>query len=227
MVRVLCLEKGARILDLACGPGRHSVALARYGYQVVGLDLSGELLRMAQSEAFRQGCRVSFVQGDMRELCFAHEFDAVINVFTSFGYFDEEKDNLRVLNNVARALRQNGRFLIDLNNCLRTVARMGREGQPDRKTGRLTLTETEKLSDGFVVTARQSFDFVTMRWLVERTWEENGRPYSLISNIRLYALPELIHLMNESGLRVEAVWGDFDCSSFGVGSRRLIILCRS
>lgn len=110
VIKALRLPRGARILDVACGFGRHSYQLARRGYNVVGLDFSRAMLAEARRQSLGQ--RLTFLRGDMRCLDFKSEFDGVINLFTSFGYFSR-KDNERALLGMARALRPGGRIVID------------------------------------------------------------------------------------------------------------------
>ena len=97
VMRALDLKPGDRVLDLCCGTGRHAVPLARAGLKVTGLDLSEEYLTIARSAAYEADVEVRLVQGDMREIPFRGEFDAVVNMFTAFGYFDSEADDQRVL----------------------------------------------------------------------------------------------------------------------------------
>ena len=110
VVSALELAPGARVLDLACGHGRHSARLARLGFDVTGLDVSASSLELARETE----PAAEYVEGDMREIPVEDEsFDAVINLFTAFGYFEDEDDDQRVLNEVARVLRPGGAFLID------------------------------------------------------------------------------------------------------------------
>jgi SAM-dependent methyltransferase len=114
----LGVDRGARILDLACGHGRHTIRLAKLGYRVTGVDLSATSLELARARAAEAGVDVDFRQGDMREIDFDAEFDAVVNLFTSFGYFDDEADDRRVLERVARSLKPGGVFVIDVISLL-------------------------------------------------------------------------------------------------------------
>ena len=88
IVTLLGLEKGAKILDLCCGIGRHSLELARRGYSIVGVDLTEEYLAKARKQAESEGLNIEFVRNDMRRFCQIESFDAVINMFTAFGYFE-------------------------------------------------------------------------------------------------------------------------------------------
>src|SRR2546427_9467293 len=92
IVNLLALPQGSRILDLCCGHGRHAIPLAQHGYQITGLDLSERLLERAEAEAEAQGVNIRWVHRDMKHVPFENEFDAVINVFTSFGYLENEDE---------------------------------------------------------------------------------------------------------------------------------------
>src|SRR5436309_6714365 len=90
IVKLLTLPPGSRILDLCCGHGRHAIPLAQRGYQVTGQDLSDYFLQRAREAAAVQGVQVQWVHHDMRGIPFENEFDAVINIFTAFGYLESE-----------------------------------------------------------------------------------------------------------------------------------------
>lgn len=114
LIRFLELKKGASILDLACGKGRHAMYLNELGYQVTGADLSKNSILCAkrfQNETLR------FERHDMREP-FGEKFDAVFNLFTSFGYFDNKEDNLRTVNAIKENLKPNGFAVIDFMNVI-------------------------------------------------------------------------------------------------------------
>src|SRR5436305_2588561 len=112
-VAMLGITPPCQVLDLCCGPGRHALELARRGFDVVGVDRTAAYLDRARAAA-DQTSRASFVQDDMRHFCRPDSFDAVINLYTSFGYFDDPDDDRAVLRNVFRSLRPGGRFLMDL-----------------------------------------------------------------------------------------------------------------
>lgn len=111
--KLLNLKRGSRVLDLCCGTGRHSILLARKGASVLGVDRTRAYLDEARRRAGAlKDCR--FAEGDMRRLPFEGEFDAVMNLWTSFGYFEKESDDLKTLKGVARALKPGGLFLMEL-----------------------------------------------------------------------------------------------------------------
>lgn len=107
ILRLLRLRPRARILDVPCGYGRHAVELARRGFQVTGVDISPKLLAQAREAARTRGVAAEFRRGDMRRLRYRQRFDAVLNLFTSFGYFGDRED-LEVLKGFRRALRPGG-----------------------------------------------------------------------------------------------------------------------
>ncbi len=114
IIELLDIQKGAKILDLCCGVGRHSLELALRGYSIVGVDLTEEYLAEARKQAGSEGLNIEFVRNDMRRFCLLESFDAVINMFTAFGYFEDLADDKRVLANIYCSLREGGKLLMDI-----------------------------------------------------------------------------------------------------------------
>jgi SAM-dependent methyltransferase len=195
---------GHRVLDLACGPGRHTAALVRRGARVVGLDLSRALLHAA-----REAGADRLVRADMRSLPFrGAAFDAVLNLFTSFGYFADDVEHETVLREVARVLRPGGRLVLDFLNA--PAVRAGLVARDERTTGDTTVVQERWLSpDG---------RFVNKRIQVgadRRTFTER---------VRLYDRAELEAMMAAHGLRPTRAAGDYDGRRHGPDSERLILL---
>jgi SAM-dependent methyltransferase len=118
-LKMLKPEGGERILDLACGSGRHSLELTRRGFSVVGADISAELIEIAKRDAQEQGLEATFMEADLRELDFDDEFDIVLNLNDgAVGYFETDEENHRTFETIARALRSSGRNLVQLPNVL-------------------------------------------------------------------------------------------------------------
>jgi SAM-dependent methyltransferase len=116
---MLGATEAGRVLDLACGTGRHSLELARRGFSVVGVDISADLLEVAVSDAAAQSLEASFLQVDLRELDFHDEFDLVLSLNDgAVGYFETEEENRRTFAVVAEALRAGGGHLMQLPNVL-------------------------------------------------------------------------------------------------------------
>jgi len=112
MISALHLDGGARILDVPCGQGRHSIAFAKAGFKATGVDFNGNAIEQARKTAANQNIPAEFVVADMREFSWTHPFDAAFCFYGSFGYFDDAQ-NLRFASRVSEALRPGGRFLID------------------------------------------------------------------------------------------------------------------
>ena len=213
VVRALELPEGARVLDLCCGHGRHAVRLAQRGYRVTGLDISAYHLRLASKAAREAGVAVDWVRGDMREIPRgAGRFDATINMFTAFGYFDEEDENQRVLDGVARSLHKGGRFLIDtLNHDYLMRVFRERDWQP-RPDGSITLE-------------RRRYDVRTGRIANEWTLiAPDGKRRRHRFSHRVYTYLELAGMLSQAGLHAVRSWGNFDSSDLTMESPRMIVL---
>jgi SAM-dependent methyltransferase len=118
-MRMLKPQGGERVLDLACGSGRHSLELKRHGFEVVGADISPELLEIARAEAEKEGLDVAFVEADLRDLEFDAEFDIVLSLNDgAIGYLESDEENLRTFDVISRSLRPGGRHLMQLPNVL-------------------------------------------------------------------------------------------------------------
>lgn len=208
----LGLAPGACVLDLACGQGRHSIELASRGFRVTGLDLSPFLLDRARADAVQARAEVRWVAADMRDIPFVGEFDAVISIYTSFGYLENEAEDARVLSAVRRALRPGGRLLVEV---------MHRDGLLPR----LETHGEERRADGTVITHRRAFDPGTSR-LDDHTTivGADGVRQERSTSIRLYTVPEWRRMCADAGLRLEAWFGGLDGSPLALASRRLAIV---
>jgi ubiquinone/menaquinone biosynthesis C-methylase UbiE len=211
-VALLDLRPGARVLDLCCGQGRHAVPLARAGYQMTGLDHSAYLLNQAQQAEREADTHVDWVRGDMRWLPWHEQFDACLNLFTAFGYFQDEAQNEQVLHEVCRILRPGGRFLLDVSN--RDYQLLGLWPKVWRRHGRATILE------------ETDFDPLTGRFTMTFTWAEGANWQSLTHSVRHYTAPELAIMIDRAGMLPIAYYGDFDGSDFGLTSKRLIVIAQ-
>ena len=203
---------GARILDLCCGHGRHTVELAAAGYSMVGQDLSATFLDLAEDAAAARNLQIRFVHADMREIPFEGEFDAIINMFTAFGYFDDDTEDRKVLSVVARALKPEGKFLIDLINAPLIV--------------RDFLAQSwEELPDGTVVLTQRDYNLLTGNNEELRTYiAPDGSKREVRLTCRMYFYPEFAKMLNCAGLTPIQVFGDYDSSEYTWDSRRMIVL---
>jgi len=204
---------GDAVLDLGCGPGRHAVALAKKGYRVTGVDLSPYLLRRAKTHATSAGVKIEWVHADMRRFVRPNAFDLTLSMFTSFGYFSQEQDNLQVLRNVWKSLKPGGCFLLDV---------MGKEIMARRWEG---LVFHESGDGGLLIERRR----VVNHWKhIENEWiHVKGLGSTSFSfRLRLYSAQELEDALREVGFSSIQIFGDFDGTEYGIAASRLISLCR-
>lgn len=203
---------GDRVLDLGCGAGRHLVELCRLGYHATGLDLSMPMLEAARSAA----ADPALVRGDMRRLPFrASGFDIVTSYFTSFGYFDDEEDDARVLREVRRVLRPGGRFLLDFLNADHVVATL-------RERDRRTVGDVEVVQERRLV---QGGRIVEKRIAIGA---RDGAPHrEFVERVRLYRPGELARMLESAGLSAGARFGGYDRRPFSRLSPRFIVVARA
>lgn len=208
MTKWLQLPVGAEVFDLCCGMGRHSLALTDLGYQVTGMDLSEVLLREARSADIKEA--VHWVHGDMRAIPMDKTFDAVVNLFTSFGYFDDMAENAQVLYVIERLLKPGGRFLIDFLNP--EVVRRNLVPYSERLEGDITIKEYRRIEDGCV-----------KKDIVMSEPSKAERRYS--EQVKLYELSDFIHMLSSTSLEISAVYGDYAGSGYDHStSPRLIMV---
>ncbi len=195
-----------KILDLCCGTGRHSIELARRGFSVTGIDLSDVLLRHAKKKS--EGLDIEYYQGDMRSLPFASSsFDVVLNLFTSFGYFVEDHENVQVLAEIARVLKPNGQFLIDYLNRERVIESL--------------IPLSERVEEGVYIREERKLDgdFVRKKIYIS----EAGKERYYEERVKMYNREEIEVLMDEVGLRVDKVRGDYEGHPYTAQSPRMIL----
>ena len=215
VARTLELKPGASVLDLCCGQGRHSVQLAKHGFKVTGLDLNAEYLDLASKAAEAAKVKIETVAGDMREIPFENKFDAIVNMYSSFGYLESEAEDLKVLESAAKALKPGGRLLLDMLN--REWA-IDNYIQNDWHTG----------ADGTLYVERRDLDLATSRMHVHFIVVDpkGGRRESIGHIIRLYTLTEMTRLLERVGMRLTAVFGGFEGQDYSIGARRMIIVAQ-
>jgi SAM-dependent methyltransferase len=210
IVEHLELGEGARVLDLACGRGRIAIALAQRGCRVTGLDLSPRSLELARADAETAGVTLELVHRDMRGLDAEREFNAVVCVFSSFGYFVERADDERVLAAVARALVPGGRFLLDMIN-------------PVALAPEFVPREWHAFDDGTILLEERSYDHLRGRH--ESTWtfvHADGTRSERRTSIRGYTAAELVEMLRAVALEIDASWGSWDGTPLGDGTRTIL-----
>ena len=198
------IPPGARILDLACGTGRIAIPLARRGFGIAGLDIAERVLAVARAEA----PELDFRQGDMRELPWEDgSFDAAINMWTAFGYFETQAEDERVLDEVARVLRPGGVFIIDTVNQTGLMRQF--RGQ-----------SWQELPDGSLWLEQREYDIVTGRAQAHWTFLKDGGRKEFSFDHRVYTLAEYRELLQRAGFGASRVFGGVDGSELTLDSFR-------
>jgi len=194
--RLLDLQPGMSVLDLACGHGALANALAARGCEVTGLDSSAVFLDRARTDAAAMGVDVEYVPGDMRQLpAWTGRFDRLVNWTTAFGYFDDPT-NRNVLAEMARVLRPGGRMAMDLDNLTRFLA--------SYTPSRITAAR----DNGDMLVDRHHMDPLTGRFEVERTVVRDGQARGLTFLKRLFGFPELRDWCTTAGFTTLAGYGE-------------------
>jgi len=208
----LGLTAGARVLDLCCGPGRHSALLAQHGYRVTGLDLSQSYLELARRTAADHQTAIDTVLADMREIPFDNHFDAVINMYSSFGYLESESEDLKALESISRSLRRGGRLLLDMLNREWAVANYIQNDWHAEPNG--TLYVEHRALD--LESSRMRVRFVIVG-------PNGSRRESPGHDIRLYSFTEMKKMLERAGFAGVEVFGGFEGEKYGIGTRRMIL----
>lgn len=209
----LGLREGALVLDLCCGAGRHSRGLAAAGYRVIGMDLSMDLLQAAQAESDgKKTNRIDYVRGDMRCLPFGESvFDGGINVFTSFGYFTEDAENLRSLREASRVLKPGAPFVMDFFNLKPTLRNL--------------VPRSEKTVGEMQIEERRFYRRNSKRIEKVTRFSNACGTEARKESVRAFSPAELLSLFRKSGLRVIERFGDLEGSAFDLEqSPRCVLL---
>jgi SAM-dependent methyltransferase len=204
LTHYLNLPEKAKVLDLACGKGRHSIYLNQLGFDVIGADLSENSIAIASKNS---NDSLHFKVHDMREP-FEEKFDAIFNLFTSFGYFENDEDNLKTLKAMKESLTEHGFGVIDFMNVNQVIANL--------------VPEETKTIDGI--------DFHIKRYYIDNhifkeiDFEDQGKKYHFVEKVRALTLPDFEALMTEAGIYLLEVFGDYKLKKFHKTDRERLIL---
>ncbi len=204
---------GGDVLDLACGPGRHAVTLAMKGFDVTGVDLSPFLLEKAIELGNANGANVEWVREDMRRFVRPETFDLVINMMTAFGYFDDKRDDIKVLRNIHKSLREGGALVLET---------MGKECLANG----FRETTSEELPDGSLKVERHQviddWTRIKNQWIVIK--DETATTYRF--EITVYSGQELKDRLFDVGFSDVKLFGGLDGREYGLDARRLVVVAR-
>jgi SAM-dependent methyltransferase len=205
--------EGGRLLDLCCGPGRYAVPFASRGFTVTGVDRTAFLLDKARDYAAERNAAVEWILEDMRHFVRAQSFDLVINMFTSFGYFDDPEENMAVLRNVYASLERQGVFIIDVAG-KEIIARI------------FEATGSRELQDDSLIVQRRrvvdDWSHMENEWLLLR----NGSITTLRLRHWLYSGRELREMLEAAGFPSVTLCGDLDGAPYDQEAKRLLAVAR-
>jgi SAM-dependent methyltransferase len=209
-ILTLTEQTAGAVLDLACGPGRHAVALARRGFAVTGVDRSAFLLGKARSRAKELGLAIDFVHDDMRAIRRPATYDVALSLFTSFGFFQDDADNQRVLDNVAESLKPGGVFVLDMLG-KEILARI------------FTPTGSTEAPDGLVIQRRRvasDWSRVDNEWILLK--DERTRTFRF--GHWIYSAREIEWMFRKAGFGDVRVFGSLAGIPYGPGAERLVVI---
>ncbi|HRG38350.1 MAG TPA: class I SAM-dependent methyltransferase [Bacteroidia bacterium] len=208
LIQFLHPEKDVQFLDLACGKGRHAVYLNKKGFPTIGIDLSPESIAFASQ--FENDSLQFYVQ-DMRKPFRINYFDYVLNLFTSFGYFEHEKDDLAVINSIHKMLKKQGMVIIDFMNvtCVQE---------------KIVPTE-EKIVNGisFEITKTIENNFIVKHI----RFTDKGTTYNYEEKVKLLRLSDFERYLSTANLKIVNLFGNYQLQPFdSCSSERLIIVAQ-
>jgi 2-polyprenyl-3-methyl-5-hydroxy-6-metoxy-1,4-benzoquinol methylase len=205
IVKYLNLDKDDSILDLACGKGRHSIFLNSLGFNVTGLDLSKNSIKEAKT---RESSSLHFDVHDMRNL-YSTQFEVVLNLFTSFGYFEKDIDNFKVIQTIKSSLKQNGIGVIDFMNSPQIIENL--IAQNSHKIDGVTFKLKRSYSDGFIT---KDIDI-----------SDSDKTYQFQEKVRAYSFQDFEVMLSNAGLHLLECFGNYKLEPFNVKkSKRLILI---
>jgi SAM-dependent methyltransferase len=207
IISLMKMTPNSKVLDLCCGNGRHSRQLAECGFLVTGIDLSQVLL--ADAEKKNENGKITYFHHDVRNLPFEEEFDYVLNLFTSFGYFEEEEENRKVFDSIYHSLKKNGRFLVDFLNPGYIKSTL--IPYSERMVGDILIIEKRKIEGKKVCKDIEVHEGNDIRKYQEQ--------------INLFEFDEMETMLKKAGLDISNVYGGFDQRSYNSNnSPRMIII---
>ncbi len=211
LIQLLEISTEDSILDLCCGIGRHSNELARRGFNVTGVDRTRAYLEIAKGTAKNEALSTEFVHSDMRDFVRENSFDIALSMFTSFGYFDDDSQQMTVLDNVFRSLRPAGRFIIETVG-KEVLARIFQEADWSEGDYGIHLERRKPTDD----------------WgKMQNTWiliEKDGTRHEWNVTHYLYSAVELKSLLRSAGFAHVKAYGGLDGTPYDNNSRRLAVI---
>jgi SAM-dependent methyltransferase len=198
----------SKFLDVACGKGRHSVYINQQGFTVFGIDLSSESITYAQQF---ENDNLHFAIHDMRLDFQENSYDYVLNLFTSFGYFEKDEDNQKAINSMANNLQVGGKVIIDFMNAKKVISNLVFD--EIKKTENIDFHIQRKTEDGYIIK--------------DIRFQNKGEEFHFQERVQVLCLSDFSKYLQNAGLKVINLWGDYELNDFDViNSNRLIIVAQ-
>jgi len=204
------VESGGRVLDVPCGVGRHAVSLAKRGFRVTAVDATEAYLESARAHAEDPGVDVEFVHEDMRTFRRGETFDAVLNLYTSFGYFDDRQDDERTARNFYESLKPGGTLVMSLAG-KEVMAREFEERSWEERDGAYILEHREVTDD---------WSWMNNRWHLV----VDGEVRTFTVSHRLYSAYELSELLRDVGFAAVSAYGNLDGDPYDTDAEKLVVV---
>jgi len=206
------LDPDMKILDLCCGVGRHSIELAKKGYDVTGVDLTEHYIEKARKKAEKEELDIKFIRNDMRNFKRKENFDVILNLFTSFGFFEDEEENIKVLENIYKSLRSEGKFVLDVMG-KEILARIFKKRDWSETDTGVKLEERNVKKDWSWMKTR--------RILIT---DEDRKEYNISHWV--YSAKELKDMLKHVGFSSIGVYGNYDGEPYDEEADRLVVVAQ-
>lgn len=206
----LNLTTSSRILDLGCGNGRHSIQMTKRGYHVTGLDLSPHLLSIARKDAAKQDLTINFIESDMRYFKLFPPFDAVFNCFTSFGFFEDDRENFSVWRNVSEHLNPGGYFIFDYLN--EAYIRQHLVDADEKDFGKFHISQKRRIEKDMI------------KKIVRIN--KNDEILEFEESVKLYSFDMIASVLDNFGFSIEKTWGNYDGGILSPNNDRIILTAK-
>lgn len=208
LVKLLIPDKNSLILDLGCGSGRHSIELNKMGYKVDGIDLSTKSLEIAKPF---ENSRLKFIRADFRKLDFENKYDIVLNLFTSFGYFDKEDEHAHVFKKIFKSLKNNGHFVLDFLNTKKAIKNIS------------TTNPKQTIHiDDIEFRIKKSYDNNFIYKNIEIV--DSGKIIGFSERVKIITLDKFLKYFDGLNIQLEYQFGDYELSNFDESSSDRLIL---
>lgn len=210
ILRLMKVRDTSEILDVCCGQGRYAIELAKKGHKVTGVDITREYLNKAEKDTREKKLDVNYICEDILHYKEENRYDCAINMFTSFGFFDDEEDEIQAVKNVYNSLKEGGHYLIDVNG--KEIIARDFEDRIWFESGDIKVFLEQKLHN--------SFTTLENRWL----FFQNGIMREHTFYLRIYSAVELAQLLGSCGFNEVEIYGDFKGAPYDIKAKRLIVV---